>query len=206
MIVYVGDTRSRKLLAVLAARGIGQVAIRGRLNGRRLDPWFYDNGAFEDWRAGRDFDADTFTADLARMRGEAMRPDFIVCPDKPAAPDSLEYSRAWRTRLEVTWPVYLAVQDGMRVQPETVAGFGGVFLGGTDLWKRRTAPEWADLARVVGLPFHYARCGTTKKVAQAKAIGADSLDSSLPLWSKENLRRFLDALDQCQLFDEGRDG
>lgn len=35
-------------------------------------------------------------------------------------------------------------------------------------------------------PFHYGRAGTLRKLQHAFAIGANSLDSSFPLWTKEN--------------------
>ena len=84
MRVYCGDTRSRKLLARFRERGVGQVVIRGRLQLKRLSPWFLDNGAFEDWRAGRPFDGVQFSADVQAI-DPSDPPDFIVAPDRVAA-------------------------------------------------------------------------------------------------------------------------
>lgn len=46
---------------------------------------------------------------------------------------------------------------------------------------------------------HVGRVGTAKRVAWARRIGATSIDSSLPLWSVENLRSFRVAVDGRQL-------
>jgi hypothetical protein len=45
--------------------------------------------------------------------------------------------------------------------------------------------------------------GTPDRVRWARRIGADSIDSALPLWSSDNLARFLRALEpepQRELF------
>lgn len=200
---YVGDTRSRKLLAKFERYGIGQIIMRGRLSGRRLARWAYDNGAFEDWRAGREFDAERFQADVATF-ATGPRPDFLVLPDRVAEGlSSLRMSMDWAAQLaSVPVPKYLAVQDGMTPGALPWGSFDGVFIGGTLEWKVRTAAEWVAAAHAHGVPCHYARCGTAHRVAHAKAIGADSLDSSLPLWSAEKCGAFLGALRQELMFSE----
>jgi hypothetical protein len=207
--IYCGDTRSRRLLAEFRARGWGAVAIRGRLHKRRLSPWFYDNGAFEDWRAKRGFDAEAYSRDLDTIAREHADdpPDFLVAPDVVGAgPASLALSTEWLPTLRpYGWPVYLAVQDGIEESPDlalALAAFDGVFLGGTLPWKLRSAPHWAEACRRLGKPFHFARCGTAKRVAFAQALRCDSLDSSLPLWSRANLAVFSRAVAQLPLLSE----
>lgn len=160
MRVYCGDTRSRRLLEVFRARGIGAVAQRGKLHYRKLSPWFFDNGAFEDWRAGRPFDAHAFRADLAGI-DPADPPDFVVAPDRVAEGEaSLLESLEWLPELRARpWPVYLAVQDGMEGLDLGLPRFDGIFIGGTLPWKLRTAPHWCAVGRGLGLPVHFARCG-----------------------------------------------
>jgi hypothetical protein len=180
------------------------VAIRGRLHLRRLSPWFFDNGAYEDWKAGVAFDAPEFRRDLASI-ALTDPPDFVVAPDlvgEGAA--SLALSASWLPELRAyPWPVYLAVQDGMEDLPSLgLERWDGIFIGGTLPWKLRTAPHWAALARRASLPSHFARCGTARRVSYARALGCASLDSSLPLWSKDNMRRFTQALDQGHLLSE----
>jgi hypothetical protein len=200
---YVGDTRSRKLLAKLERHGIGQIIIRGKLRGRRLARWAYDNGAFVDWKANREFDGAQFLLDVATFN-EEPRPDFLVLPDRVGGGlSSLALSCSWLERLSrVGIPRYLAVQDGQTPKDLPWGLFDGVFIGGTLEWKVRTAAEWVRAAHDHRIPCHYGRCGTARRIAHAKSIGADSLDSSLPLWSTGNLNKFLTALAQRQMFDE----
>lgn len=204
--VYCGDTRSRRLLAEFRRRGIGAVAIRGSLHLRVLSPWFFDNGAFVDWKAGRAFDGEAFRADLARIAADPdSPPDFIVAPDiVGGGRASLALSLEWLPELRrQPRPVYLAVQDGFESMTLPISQFDGVFIGGASVaWKCRTGPYWADLTRAARLPLHFARCGNARRVAFARALGCASLDSSLPLWSSRKMALFTRALDQCELLSE----
>jgi hypothetical protein len=202
MRVYVGQTRSRSLIARLAELGIGECTNRGELPPRRR-PWFLDNGAFSDWRSGRDFDAEGFWSDLTSQDAASAPPDFVVCPDRVATGlESLAFSRLWLERCASARPdlrYYLAVQDGMtRADLGALDGFAGIFVGGTLPWKIETGASWVRAARELGVPCHVGRVGTAKRVRWAMRIGADSFDSSLPLWSEENLQSFLTALGSTQ--------
>lgn len=73
-------------------------------------------------------------------------------------------------------------------------GFSGIFVGGSLPWKLETGAQWVREAHARHLPCHIGRVGTAKRVRWAKASGADSIDSCLPLWSEENLIAFLRAL------------
>jgi hypothetical protein len=87
------------------------------------------------------------------------------------------------------------VQDG--VVPEEIpwdAPFSVLFVGGTLAWKRATAAEWVRSAHAQGRRCHIGRVGSGSRVRWALDIGADSIDSSLPLWSKAHWRRFAGAL------------
>lgn len=200
---YVGQTRSAKLIAELKSHGVGECFTRGESYWPpRRTPWFYDNGAYGDWRSGRPFDARDFESDLAIIRAASdYQPDFIVCPDMVAGGrGSLEFSMDWLPRLRSLCPgqrVYLAVQDGM-VEDDLPLGLGsyfnGIFVGGTAPWKLETGPRWVRLAHKNALPCHVGRVGTGERVRWARLISADSLDSSLPLWGKAKLRVFLDSL------------
>lgn len=185
--MYVGQTRSRKLIAELEALGFGECTQRNELPPRRR-PWFADNGAFTDWRAQRPFDERAYQRALEQF--EALAPDFVVVPDIVAGGmDSLKFSLSWlpRVRAACSAPVYLAVQNGMT--PES-----GLFVGGDLAWKISTTARWAKWAHEFDMPCHMGRCGTGRRVRFAKRCGVDSIDSTLPLWSADNLRRFVDAL------------
>jgi len=202
MIAYVGQTRAAALVAELQAAGVGECTQRGELGPRR-SPWFYDCGAFKDHTAGRPlFDGVRWLRDLWRIRDwpEIDPPAFVVVPDQVAAGDaSLAFSREWRDHVRETLPgvpAYLVVQDGMA--PDVVRGalqageFDGLFVGGTLEWKLETGAEWVALAHDCGRPCHVGRVGTVDRVRWAREIGADSIDSCLPLWSRRKLGAFLD--------------
>src|SRR5687767_1256470 len=97
MRIYLGQTRSRKLIAELAALGFGECVSRvDCLPPRRL-PWFLDNGAFSDWLSGRAFDDEAFLSKFCSEHVDACPPDFVVCPDRVATGlESLAFSLQWR--------------------------------------------------------------------------------------------------------------
>ena len=135
------------------------------------------------------------------------QPDFVVLPDRVGAGlESLAFSMQWRERIDranlCSVPVYLASQDGQQTADIPWSEIDGLFMGGTLEWKVSNARHWREAARCAGIPFHYARCGTRKRVAHALAIRADSIDSCLPLWSAQKCNAFLNTLKQETLFYE----
>jgi hypothetical protein len=201
---YVGQTRSKALIRQLESACIGECVTRGQLPPRR-NPWFYDNGAYVDFQAGSEFGANQFMRDLRAIRSWTdskmmVEPDFIVIPDKVAAgAASLQFSLEWMEVCKgAEAPLYLAVQDEMNGDEamDVVRRYRlqGLFVGGTLDWKISTAPYWLNLAREAGVKLHIGRVGTADRVKWARMIGADSIDSSLPLWSEANMARFLGAL------------
>jgi hypothetical protein len=114
---------------------------------------------------------------------------------------SLELSLRWRSAVAAVAPAYLAVQDGMTEAEVDAAlpGFAGVFVGGTPRWKVRTGADWVTFAKARGLPCHIGAVGNMDKARWARRIGATSIDSSQPLWSKESLERFRRALNTRQM-------
>jgi hypothetical protein len=207
MRVYVGQTRSAQWIRRLAALGFGECTLRGELPPRRR-PWMYDCGAYSDFTHGRAFNHLRFDRDITAMwLHDLPRPDFIVAPDLVGGGlASLRHSLAHVTGPLAPFrgypaPIYLAVQDGMDAAhvEATAALWSGLFVGGTMGWKIATAPRWVALAHRLGMKCHIGRCGAVERVQWARRIGADSIDSCVPLWSSENLRRFVAALDSPQL-------
>lgn len=194
--VYIGQTRSRSLIAELSSYGFGEITQRHELPPRRL-PWAFDNGAFGDWRAKRPFSEDQYRAALAKAPATAQRPAFVAVPDRVAGGvDSLALSLEWVEECSRVGPPYLVVQDGMldaHVEPG-LDRFAGLFVGGTLEWKVATGAGWVRLAHRHGKLCHVGRVGTVRRVAWAKRIGVDSIDSCLPLWSREKLAAFVAAV------------
>lgn len=194
--MFVGQTRSRKLVARLAELGIGEMTQPDEYPPRRR-PYVLDNAAFKSFKAGRPLDEEAFRVALDACKQDP--PAFVVVPDKVAAGmESLEYSMGWveECRERSGAPCYLVVQDGMEKRDVEYAldNFDGLFVGGTLGWKIRTGEKWVTLAHDHGKPCHIGRVGTPRRVKWALRIGADSIDSSLPLWSEGQLGRFLVAL------------
>jgi hypothetical protein len=164
----------------------------------KLAPWFFDNGAFPDFLAGRPFQVDKWLAEVEEAAKHDVPPDFAVVPDEVGkGVQSLHLSVSWVGHVrELDLRPYLVVQDGMT--HENVLGvldlFDGLFVGGSTDWKMKTAAAWCDFAHDNGKPCHVGRVGTGHRVRWAREIGADSIDSSQPLWSRDHMRRFLRAL------------
>lgn len=120
--------------------GIGECTARGELPPRR-HPWFYDNGAFGDWKAGKPFDEAQFLEDIEAIEKSADPPRFIIPPDLVAQGlKSMAESLRWLPRLERVAPAYLAVQDGMEAEDikDVAPQLAGIFVGGTLAWKLST--------------------------------------------------------------------
>ncbi len=194
--VFVGQTRGKEWIRLMESHGFGEMVCRGELPPRRL-PFAFDNGAFKDWTAGKPFDVERYEKDLQALWRLNQTPEFLMPPDIVAGGlKSLEFSLSWVDRLKKHGPLYLVVQDGMRpsdVGP-VLRPFAGIFVGGTLEWKVATGEDWVRFAHATGLRCHIGRVGTENRVRWAKRIGADSIDSCLPLWSQDNLRRFLRGL------------
>lgn len=167
-------------------------------------PWFFDNGAFSDWKNDAEFDFEKFTKRLLEIEGKVRfgllsNPDFVVIPDKVAKGDnSLKYSNAWMDYLNQNFPYfkyYLAVQDGMSI--ETVEKgiqarmYDGLFVGGTKPWKYKNGEKWVQLAHKYGLPIHCGAIGTRKNILWAKSIAFDSVDSGVAMIHPVHLKDVL---------------
>jgi len=151
--------------------------------------------------AGRAFDGVRWMRDQWRIRDRGLRPDFVVVPDVVAGgEDSLEFSARERPFVAPDAPAYLVVQDGMTTERvgqwliEQPDPYHGIFVGGTLEWKLATSAAWVTFAHECGMKCHIGRCGPPDRVRWAHAIGADSIDSCLPLRDRGKLRAFVDAL------------
>src|SRR5208282_428919 len=217
MLILIGDTRSACNLAVLRERRWGRMCVQNNPAPYPFEPWGFDNRAFKAWQdAGFPggltqedwcilWDSSDFEAWLETCRKVPMPPKIAIVPDIPASAESLAWSVMWRQTLPNDWPWYLALQDGMRMGDvmDVAHLFDGFFLGGSDQFKL-TAQMWCDAAHFAGKKFHYGRAGTRTKLHHAHAVGADSLDSSYPLWTKHRFWQFgqwVDGLGLQQSFE-----
>lgn len=225
MIYLLGDmTNGTKKLEDTYWRGIGRCYVDSRLDPFPGEPWILDNGVFRAWnRNGRDPATDytdcyaffeSKLPEVGQRAAEGRGPLFIVAPDRPGDPASLDVTLSWldrwedeiRDRIDPTWwgravprvPVYAAVQDGMT--PKSVEASGlmarvdGLFLGGTDEFKE-TAMDWRVLTRWHGIKLHFGRC-TQSRLATAVALECDSADSSHPCrLAGRRWARFLEVFD-----------
>lgn len=171
---------NRYHLRRMKEEGIGRV-LSGQFYSLRSDePWLFDNGAWGAFVKGVDFPDDLYRRRLDRLC-EFPDPYLSVCPDiVMGGMASLDFSMRWMEILRRDHPIswYLAVQDGMYFDAvESVKNdFDGIFIGGSTVFKS-TIPIWQTL----GLPIHYGRCGTRRKLSGAMAMQVNSLDSSSPI-------------------------
>lgn len=193
--VYIGQTRAQGWIRTLESYGFGEMCVREEVPPRRT-PWVFDNGAFKDWAAGKPFNAAKYDKALDYVWLNCKsNPEFLVVPDIVAGGvESLRFSDSYVKKLSaLDCPLALVVQDGM-TQDDVTAALGPysvIFVGGTLSWKLKTFKAWTLFAHERGLKCHVGRFGTEARVRAALRHGVDSVDSCLPLWSKENLARFL---------------
>lgn len=214
MMVYVGQTRQRSLIAKLTAVGFGETVVRGEYPPRR-HPWFYDNGAFRDFTSGRAFDQTRFEFELLRMTGSTAHPppDFVILPDVVAdAAQTFALSIYWYDRIRTVidnpnrapLSLALALQDGMteRDVSKLLPMISTLFVGGTRAWKWSTAARWAAFAHAHGKRLHIGRSGTPRLAKMAREANADSIDSAFPLWSRKHLDVFIAAIESGRVSRE----
>lgn len=185
MQIYTGDDGKPEHIKEQISFGIGTMITASDFNcGRKHHyevPIAIDNGAFSAWLKGCGFDEFKFLKLLSQIIDKKINYNFIVTPDIVAGGvQSLEFSIFWRDRLAGWQRQYLAVQDGMDVLD--VSGlehkFDGIFIGGTNEWKWKTAKEWIDFAHDNDKKCHIGRCGALDKLLYAHELGADSVDST----------------------------
>jgi hypothetical protein len=180
MICYASRTGTRRNLAALRAAGWRLMISRAGVWRTEGFPYALDNGAWTDFRTGRDFDDEKFKTLVDRLGRQA---DWIVAPDIVAGGlNSLRLSLCWLAPLLVrTRMVLIPVQDGMEpgallniVMPKRV----GIFLGGSTEWKLARMVEWGQWCAARGIYYHVGRVNTLKRFRLAHIAGADSVDGS----------------------------
>jgi hypothetical protein len=183
VICYASRTGTRRNLAALRAHGWRLLVSRaGVWRTEGFDRIAGDNGAWADYHAGRPFDADAYERFLDWLAAQPIVADWLVLPDIVAGGiPSLELSCRYLNRcLSVVPLVLIAVQDGMTTQnlAPLVGPRVGIFLGGSTAWKLTRMAEWGEFCAARDIHYHVARVNSTKRMSQAIAASADSIDGS----------------------------
>ena len=205
MKVYVGEPAG-KTLELCKKKGIGAVITphkKTRYYPYKFPFFFVDNGAFGWWNRGESFNEKEFFKLLEKIENFYPQvPDFVVIPDKVAEGiSSVEFSISYYEKLkELPYKLAFVVQNGMNEElvKEVLKELPKVkvlFVGGTLPWKLQSLPVWAKVAKELSLSLHVGRMGTEGRVTFARLTQVSSIDSSLPLFSKSKLQRFLQALE-----------
>jgi hypothetical protein len=137
-----------------------------------------DNGAWHSFANKLPFDGEAFLAAFDKL-GEGA--DFVVLPDIVTGGErSLVFSMNWAHRLDRSCPQLLAVQDGMTAEMVApfVGPFRGIFVGGSDEFKERSLPIWAEVAKRQQAYLHVGRVNSVRRIGLCAAAGADSFDGS----------------------------
>jgi hypothetical protein len=183
LICYASRTGTRRNLAALRAHGWGLLVSRaGRWRTEGFERICGDNGAWADFHAGREFDADAYERFLDWLAAEPVTPDWLVLPDIVAGGlASLSLSLRYLNRCRAVAPlVLISVQDGMTAADVAplVGPQVGIFLGGSTSWKLDRMAAWGEFCASRGVHYHVARVNTAKRMFMAIAAGASSIDGS----------------------------
>jgi len=215
VIVLVGETRDSAYLVKMQEHGWGRIWVRSSPVQYEGEPWAFDNGAYGYHLAGLSLDETAFLKRLDIATKRCPEPLMAVLPDIVGKGErSMAYTETWLRRLEdhpwKSWYMVLqdrmthtevgavitghpmtSIIDGSSVKGRVHPSVKGLFLGGTDSWKR-TAGYWSAWAHHAGINFHYGRASTPAKIRAARRSGADSMDTAFPLWTRERFQRFVE--------------
>jgi hypothetical protein len=180
---YASRTGTKRNLDALRRHGWGLLVSRaGEWRTEGFDRIAIDNGAWADFQAKRDFDEDAYEKFIAWVETQEIIPDWLCLPDVVAGGHaSLDLSLRYINRCRAVAPlVLIAVQDGL--EPEDLAPLVGpdigIFLGGSTEWKLARMADWGRFCKQRRVHYHVARVNTARRMYQALACGADSIDGS----------------------------
>jgi hypothetical protein len=156
--------------------------------------WAMDNGAFQGFRPG------PFMTMLERHYGLSgclwvAAPDVVG--DAGATADRWPF---WSAVIRAAgFPPAFVAQDGLTVRDAPWSEMAALFIGGTTTWK--DSPAAADLsayAAARGVPVHWGRVSTWKRLRHVLQHGGESCDTSgCSRWPDEMTGRFARWLTQA---------
>ncbi len=179
MIGYASRTGTRRNLDALRSAQWRLLISRAGVWRTEGFPYALDNGAWTDFKTGRDFDDARFKLLVDKLGAQA---DWIVAPDiVEGGIASLRLSLCWlaplltRARL-----VLIAVQDGIEPNDlvSVVSRRVGIFLGGSTDWKLANMQKWGEFCAGQRCYYHVARVNSIRRMRLAQQAGAGSVDGS----------------------------
>ncbi|MCT7962336.1 hypothetical protein NG791_16830 [Laspinema sp. D1] len=138
-------------------------------------PYFLDNGAFTNWRQGKEFESAKFETLLEQASEHGQQtgnwPDFAVCPDRYGDPvATLELWDEWSDHIRAKgFKVAFVVQPGH--DPRNTPPADLIFTGGGKPWKFEQIAIYRDR-----FPVHVGGITASKLYFchLAKAVSGDS--------------------------------
>ena len=176
MKIYLAIGGNQKVFDFVLKHDLGWCMAPDNARNPKGRPYFLDNGAFNAWKDGTNWEEVKFKSLINRYPDY----DFFVYPDIVGGGLKSLY-RSLNYVGTIPGKGYLAVQEGMLANNvmEYVDAFDGLFIGGASLsWKFSTAHMWADLAHLHGKKCHAGRVGTWEGLVHMHCCGVDSVDSS----------------------------
>lgn len=143
--------------------------------------YIVDNGAFPAYLKGQKMSVPTFRRFMKKITRCKYSPSFVCIPDIVAGgKDSLEFSIQNIEVIPKQFKKYFVVQDGLSPEDieDSISSIDGIFVGGTVIWKWRTAHIWVEFSHQHNIKCHIGRVGTWRNFLRAHRLGADSIDGS----------------------------
>lgn len=187
MIVYIPGSGPKKRLDFCRKNDIGSLFSPYWSNYPSPEDKKYivDNGAYRAYLKGEILDINKFYNFLGKIDKCCYPPDFVCIPDIVAdGKKSFEFSFSHIGKIPEKFKKFWVVQDGQypaMIEETVIHLIDGLFIGGSTIWKWRTAHLWIELAHDYGLRCHIGRVGTWKNFLRAYNLGADSVDGSTPM-------------------------
>jgi len=184
MKIYTGMASGKKLENV-DKYGLGFMisSTPDRLPGKECigRPCALDNGAYLSYMRGYPFLESYFWRAMSKCYELKLKLDFIVVPDIVGGGEaSFDFSLNWLNKL-IGGSLAFVIQSGTPIKHmEDIwpLPISTIFIGGSHLWDWSKVAEWREWAKEKGLVFHIGRIGNLNDLHKAKAVGADSVDST----------------------------
>lgn len=183
MEIYVPGAGPRSRLDFCRQNGVGFLFSphRSELPKPEDKLYFIDNGAYRAYLRGEIINTDSFYAFLGKIQKCTYPPQFVCIPDIVAGGEkSFEFSLKHAGKIPEEFKKYFVVQDGQypTIIESILPLVDGIFVGGSTVWKWRTAENWIKCAHNYGKKCHIERVGTWRNFLRAHNLGADSIDGS----------------------------